>query len=26
VWWPSALFREPAPEVEPRDEEPAAVP
>jgi putative drug exporter of the RND superfamily len=26
VWWPSKLYREPAPEVEPREEEPTAVP
>ena len=25
VWWPSKLYREPAPEVEPREEEPTAV-
>ena len=26
VWWPSKLYRQPVPEVEPREEEPAAVP
>jgi len=26
AWWPSKLYREPAPEVEPREEEPTAVP
>ena len=25
VWWPSKLYREPAPEVEPREEEPTPV-